>query len=214
MARKDQPFSGTLSTDGKTVFGEYTLAGYTLPFSMNRTGAAEIIVPEKSAPIARQLEGRWSGVLNAGGKTMRRNLTMANQPDGTATASIVSLDEGELELPITVAQAASTVTINISITGAAYSGVVNADGTELAGTFTQRTLVMLTFRAVRLARAPCTPTLYRRDRRIAENTWCSAIFAALRFNVRSGNRKPRYETARAPSTPRWRLNVRGRRNAA
>src|ERR1051325_7369761 len=42
FARTDQPFSGELSADGKSVSGTATLSGYALPFRMGRTGDATI----------------------------------------------------------------------------------------------------------------------------------------------------------------------------
>ena len=79
-ARHDQPFAATLSADGKAMFGEYMVAGYSLPFSMSRTGEAEIFERETSAPIAKQLEGSWSGTLVAGGRSLRLTLRLANRP--------------------------------------------------------------------------------------------------------------------------------------
>jgi hypothetical protein len=146
-ARRDQPFTGMLSADGKSMFGEYTLSGYVLPFSMSRTGDAEIIEPARSIAVGKALEGSWNGTLNAGGKQLRLVLKMSNRADGTAAASIVSLDEGELEIPVTIAQTTSGLTLDASMTGASYAGALNADGTELTGTFTQREFVApLTFR--------------------------------------------------------------------
>ena len=149
-ARSDQPFAATLSTDGKAMVGEYTMAGYSLRFNMSRTGEAEIFERETSAPIAKQLEGSWHGTLSAGGRSLRLTLRLANRADGTGTGSLVSLDEGGLEIPVVVAQDAMAVTISAGITGSTFSGALTADGTELAGTFTQRAFsAPLTFRATR-----------------------------------------------------------------
>ena len=75
------------------------------------------------------------------------SLTMANQPDGTATGSFVNVDEG-LEIPITtITQKASSLTLDVKAVGGSYSGVLNPEGTELVGTWTQGPAVLpLTFR--------------------------------------------------------------------
>jgi hypothetical protein len=150
-ARRDQPFRGVLSTDGQSIAGETTLSGYVLPFTMTRTGAAEIATPATSAPIGKELEGNWDGTLEANGTTMHFVLKLANQPDGTATAVLLSLDEGELSLPVVVTQKASTVALVNHIIKSDFTGVLNADRTELAGTFTQgsATLPMLFKRAAK-----------------------------------------------------------------
>jgi hypothetical protein len=136
-ARRDQPFKGTLSADGKSLFGDYTLGDYALPFSLSRTGDARVVSPARSAAIGKELEGTWNGRLDANGIPMRFVLTVANQPDGTATARLISLDEGELEVPVEITQASSSVTLVDSVIVSSFAGALNSEGTELVGTFTQ-----------------------------------------------------------------------------
>jgi len=83
-ARRDQPFEGNLSADGKSMSGSYTLSGYVLPFTLTLTGDAETLEPAKSASIGKELEGTWNGTLDVNGTSMHFVLTMANQADGTA----------------------------------------------------------------------------------------------------------------------------------
>ena len=136
-ARRDQPLNGTLSADGKSMSGDATLSGYVLPFTLTRTGDPETLEPARSAPISRELEGTWNGTLDANGRSMHFVLTMTNQPDGTATARVISLDEGELEVPLVVTQKGSSVVLVNSVIPSSFAGTLNAEITELAGTFTQ-----------------------------------------------------------------------------
>jgi hypothetical protein len=78
---------------------------------------------------------------------LRAILTLSNQPDGTASGSLVTVDDG-LEIPIaTITQNASSLTLDLKAVGASYSGTLNPDATELAGTYTQGSLTLpLTFR--------------------------------------------------------------------
>jgi hypothetical protein len=108
-----------------------------LPFTLTRTGAAEILEPARSAPIGKELEGTWNGTLDANGASMHFVLTMANQADGTATARVISLDEGELDVPLVVTQEGSSVVLVNSVIPSSFAGRLNAESTELAGTFTQ-----------------------------------------------------------------------------
>lgn len=132
-------FNGTISADRKTISGDFIMAdgGYAVPFSLTRTGEANIAPAPKSPPIAKELEGSWNGVLDAGGRQMRVLVTMANHPDGTAMGTIVSVDGTGVEIPIAIATAGSDVSLAVATVGATYSGRLNAAATEIAGTWTQ-----------------------------------------------------------------------------
>jgi hypothetical protein len=137
-------FHGTLGDDGRSMSGTFTTAegGYDVPFTLTRTGEANIAPAPKSAPITKALEGTWNGALIVGGKTVRLVLLMANRPDGTATGTVRSGTAGSPDIPIAIAQDASSVTIGVPSVGSSFAGVLNAAGTELAGTWTQGTLTL------------------------------------------------------------------------
>jgi hypothetical protein len=143
----DNTFKGALSADGKTISGDLVHSGASLPFSLTRTGSARIEPPARSTAIGKELEGTWNGTLTVGEKQLRIVLTLANQPDGTATGRMVSLDQATLEIPIaTITQEASSLTLDVKAVSGSYSGTVNPPGTELVGTWTQDPLVLpLTF---------------------------------------------------------------------
>jgi hypothetical protein len=136
--RSDQPFTGTLASNGKSMAGTLTLSGYSLPLELTRTGDATIEPPPTSAPITKALEGRWSGALRTGAGDVRVVLTLANRPDGGSSGMFISLDEGGMMLPVRITQRAADVTIELSGVDGVYSGTLNAAGTELTGTFTKR----------------------------------------------------------------------------
>jgi hypothetical protein len=72
---------------------------------------------------------------------------MSNQPDGTASGTIVSPDGTGVEVPVAITQKASNLTIDVVSVGASFAGVLNAAGTELAGTWKQGSSSLpLTFR--------------------------------------------------------------------
>jgi hypothetical protein len=133
-------FNGIVSADGKSLAGEFIMSegGYTVPFALTRTGDAAIPPAPKNAPISKALEGTWKGALEVAGTRMRLVLTLANQPDGTATGTIASPDGTGVDIPIAMTQKASDLTIDVATVGASFVGVLNAAGTELSGTWTQR----------------------------------------------------------------------------
>jgi hypothetical protein len=139
-------FAGVLSADGKSIAGDASQGGQSAPFNLTRTGDAKIAAAPKSPPITKELEGTWNGTLDVGEKKMRLVIAMANHPDGTATGTIISLDGSGMEIPIAMTQKAANLTIDVPAVGASYVGVLNAAGTELAGTWTQGKIVLpLTF---------------------------------------------------------------------
>jgi hypothetical protein len=146
-ARVDQPFEGVLSADGQSISGTATLEGFPLPFRLTRRGDPRIEAPARSAPIGKELEGTWNGTLDVNGRGLRFVLTMSNHPDGTSTGSLVSLDEGELKVPVAITETAAGLTLELKPVGSSYAGALNKEGTELVGTFRQGTFaVPLTFR--------------------------------------------------------------------
>jgi hypothetical protein len=108
-----------------------------MPFTLTRTGEARLAAVSKIGPIEKALEGSWHATLNTRGTDVHLTLTMANQPDGSATASIVNEADG-LELPVTaITQEAANLTLEIKAIGGSYTAAINSAGTELAGTFTE-----------------------------------------------------------------------------
>lgn len=136
-ARTDQPMQAEISESGTIASGTATLAGYSLPFSMGRTGEAKIDPQPTSAAVSHALEGVWKGTVSAGGGQYHFVVTVKNQPDGRATATSVSVDEGGLILPLTVVQDGANVKFESRNVPIAFAGTLNPAGTELAGTFTQ-----------------------------------------------------------------------------
>jgi hypothetical protein len=151
-------FQGVISDDGASIRGSFMQSGYTMPFTLSRTGAAQIDAPVRSAPISKALEGPWSATLEGtyqNGIQRKIILTLENRPDGTSTGQVFNPGDG-LEIPIaSITQNASSVTLDLRAVGGSYSGRVNTEGTEMVGTFIQGTTVLpLTFRRAPAAESP------------------------------------------------------------
>ncbi len=137
-ARTDQPFQGQMSESGVFMSGTARLSGYSLPFSMSRTGDAHIEPDPTSAAVTPKLEGVWRGVLKADGAEFHLILTIANQPGGTALAYSVSTDEGGLRVPVVVTEQGSNIGFTARGVTSSYTGTMNSSGTEITGIWTQR----------------------------------------------------------------------------
>ena len=126
-------FKGTLAADGATISGDFSQGGGSIPLKLTRKGDA--VPPAKSTAIAKELEGTWNGSLAAGERTLRLTLKLANGPDA-ATGSMVSVDQGGVEIPITtITQTGSNLTLELPAIAGKYSGDLK-DG-KLVGTWSQ-----------------------------------------------------------------------------
>ena len=140
-------FEGVLLADGKSISGNMSQLGYTIPFIVTRIGDARVAPVPKNGPIGKELEGTWNSTLESDGKSMRLILKMANRPDGTASGTVVSPDGSGIEIPIGIVQKARDLTIDVPSVGATYNGVLNSEGNELSGKWSQGSMVLpLTFR--------------------------------------------------------------------
>src|SRR5262249_16695553 len=135
-ARRDQPFRGTLSADGQTIEGELSTAMGAAPMRMTRAGDAKVAVPPSSAAIGKDLEGTWTRTLSATGLSKRLALVMTNRPDGTATGRVIDVDEGGLQIPVTITRDGSTVTLAATVVAGSFSGTL--EGSRLTGTWTEK----------------------------------------------------------------------------
>jgi hypothetical protein len=128
-------FKGTLAPDGATISGDFSQGGGSIPFKMTRKGDAVIVPPAKSTAITKEFEGSWSGSLSVGERTLRLMLKLASGPDA-ATGSLVSVDQGNVELPITtITQEGSHLTLDLPAIAGNFSGDLK-DG-KLVGTWSQ-----------------------------------------------------------------------------
>lgn len=128
-------FKGVVK-DGKTLSGDFSQGGGTVPFALTRTGDAKIEPVPKSTPITKELEGAWAGNLDANGTILRLVLKLSNQAAGAATGTLVSLDQGGTEIPIVaVVQAGTHLKLVVRAVGGTYEGDLK-DG-QLTGTWSQ-----------------------------------------------------------------------------
>jgi len=135
----DPRFTGTLSADGKTIDGTFSQGGADMPLSLAWKGDAKFEVAQKSSAITKDLEGSWEGALDIKGTILRLQLKLANSPGG-ATATLVSLDQGGVEIPVaTVLQEGAKVKLLVSMISGTFEGELK--GGELAGTWSQGQLV-------------------------------------------------------------------------
>ena len=129
-------FSGTLADDNRSIEGEFINQAGAAPSVLTRTGDARAAAPLKSAHVGSELEGSWTGILEVEGRKKQLVLKMINQPDGTSVGTIVSVDDGSIELPVTVIQNGRNLRVEVKLNGGVYVSTLT-DTNELAGTYTE-----------------------------------------------------------------------------
>jgi hypothetical protein len=129
-------FNGRLSADGNALAGTASSAEGETTFQLARAGEATVKLPPASSKLSKEFEGTWEGTITSDGNSRRVAAKLTAAPDGTAIATLISVDKG-MEFSVT------TVTINgnalqleaRAISGK-YHGTLGADGT-ITGEWTE-----------------------------------------------------------------------------
>jgi hypothetical protein len=128
-------FEGDLASDGASISGVFASPLGPAPFRLTRKGDARFEAPPTSPAIGKDLEGTWTGRLDVEGG-YRLVLTMANQLDGSSSGVMTSVDEGGLQIPVAIKHEGSKLALELPMIGGAFSGDVNASGSEVVGIYT------------------------------------------------------------------------------
>ena len=129
-------FEGTLSEDGAGLSGTATSEKGPAPFQLKRNGEANVKLPPPSTPLSKDFEGAWEGTLDAPGGQLRAVLKLGSAPDGTAIGTLISVDQGGQEFPITtITQKENQLQFEIRVIKAKYTGMLNDSATEIAGEY-------------------------------------------------------------------------------
>jgi uncharacterized protein (TIGR03435 family) len=96
-----------------------------------------VLVMSASAAHAQGVAGNWQGALQLG-KELRLVLVISNADNGGLRGMLHSIDQGGQGIPAnSVTLLGNTLRVSIEVMSAAYEGTLNANGTSVAGTFTQ-----------------------------------------------------------------------------
>ncbi len=134
----DPAYQGKLSADGKTIAGEWRQSGSNTPLTLTRTGDAKFEPVAKSTPITKEFTGTWEGAINANGTRLRLVLKLTTQPDGIATGTLTSVDQGNAEIPVaSIVQTGNNLKLGVPTVGGTYDGDINKEGTMIAGEWLQ-----------------------------------------------------------------------------
>jgi uncharacterized protein (TIGR03067 family) len=145
---------------GKTQLGLVESSGDTLKMALAAPGqttrpaslATDTFTLTKIKPLTKEFQGSWEGAIDASGRTLRLVIRLTNGADGLPSGTIVSVDQGGDEGPISaIVVSGARLKLIIPAIRGNYDGELK-DGV-LVGTWTQgRRSTPLT-----LKRSPGTP---------------------------------------------------------
>ena len=130
-------FRGQLTADG-TLAGEYKQAGNAAPFSLHRTGDAQVELPRTSTAVRAEAVGSWQGEFELMGYKRRALLELADREKGGATAKFMVIGRRENQIPVSlVTDEGGYITVESREFGITLELRLDAGSGELTGTFTQ-----------------------------------------------------------------------------
>ncbi len=100
-----------------------------------------------SLSFAQDIVGDWNGKLTVGTAELRLVLHVTKAADGSLKATLDSIDQGAPGIPVNaVTLKESKLDLTVDAVHGAYTGKVNADASEIDGTWTQGAPLELNFR--------------------------------------------------------------------
>ena len=99
------------------------------------------------AASAQNVAGDWQGTLDTGSGELRLVLHITKTDDGSLKGTLDSVDQGANGIPITsITLKESKLTFTVESVHGSYEGKVNAEATEISGTWTQGQSLALDFK--------------------------------------------------------------------
>lgn len=127
-------FAARLQADG-AMAGEMRQAGNVAPFTLTRTGPAQVEPPVRSTPVAADVAHAWRGDFELTGYPRHVTLTFENHAAGGATATMVVVGHATTTVPIDlVVQEGANLRIESQAMGIAFEGRLDDAHAELQGT--------------------------------------------------------------------------------
>ena len=112
--------------------------GGSLDSTLKRTGDAKIELPKSSPSVSAELEGNWEGAVETPNGNLRLAIHFKNQPDKTVKATMDSLDQNSMDLPLTdIVQSGASVEFQLRLVNGSYKGTMNKENTQIAGDWSQ-----------------------------------------------------------------------------
>lgn len=105
-----------------------------------------LVVLANTVSLAQDIIGDWNGTLQVNGAELRLVLHLSKNSEGGLNATLDSIDQNANGIPITSATLENShLSLKINAVNGTYEGKVNADASEIDGTWNQGTALELNF---------------------------------------------------------------------
>jgi len=136
-------FESKLSADGNELAGTWKQGPKGNPVKFERLAKPATplpdglsFVPDKNSP--EDIRGHWKGALEVPDRKLRLAFKLGKLPDGSFTGTMASLDQGGRDLPASsIGYTNPVVRMEWKGIRGVYTGTMNKEGTEMAGTWEQ-----------------------------------------------------------------------------
>jgi uncharacterized protein len=108
-----------------------------LPAALLLLASAQISMAQDAPSGVDRYAGYWTGTLTVPGSALRLALSLSRAADGSLTATLISLDQGNAKLPSTATVYNDTLVVTVTAVVATYTATLNQRGDTLTGTFLQ-----------------------------------------------------------------------------
>src|ERR1700722_269332 len=129
-------FEAALSDDANRLSGEASSPRGSTTFELARKGEAHVTPRTPNSVLPKTLGGTWEGVITMDGASRRIVLIVEAAADGTALASLYSVDKNTQEIPVTIVTLHDQqLLLEVRAIGGSYRGEIAADG--IAGAWSE-----------------------------------------------------------------------------
>ncbi|MBZ5625050.1 MAG: hypothetical protein LAQ69_41060 [Acidobacteriia bacterium] len=131
-------FDGSLGPDGREMSGTFSTAQSKSPLTLKRIGEAQIKPPTPNTPLSKDFEGTWHATLDPGDTQIRLLVKLTRAADGTASGTVVSVDQANREVPLTsIQQKDRSLDFEIRSIAVRFHGTLNNAANAIAGAWEQ-----------------------------------------------------------------------------
>lgn len=108
---------------------------------------AALVISTAPGAGAKSIAGDWQGTLSAPNGELRLALHITESGDGSLKATLDSIDQGANGIPVSsITLKDSKLNFTVDVVSGSYEGTVNAEATEIKGTWTQGLSLPLDFK--------------------------------------------------------------------